>query len=174
MITDMKNRIRELMEKKGMSQKIFAQELKLGEATVSGIFNGRTNPSMATVQAIHNRFPEVSVQWLMFGDGEMFNSDADTDAQGTAQGVGTDQNPATDDLSAAGAPDYTQGLFPGMSADGQSALPKSAVSPAQRGPSGHEQVSQIKVIEKYLDKPQRKITEIRIFFDDGTYETFTK
>ena len=71
MITDMKNRIRELMEKKGMSQKIFAQELKLGEATVSGIFNGRTNPSMATVQAIHNRFPEVNVQWLMFGDGEM-------------------------------------------------------------------------------------------------------
>ena len=26
---------------------------------------------------------------------------------------------------------------------------------------------------KYLDKPQRKITEIRVFFDDGTYETFS-
>jgi hypothetical protein len=32
---------------------------------------------------------------------------------------------------------------------------------------------QVQYIEKYIDKPQRKITEIRIFFDDGTYETFT-
>ena len=162
------------MEKKGMTQKIFAQELKLGEATVSGIFNGRTNPSMATVQAIHNRFPEVSVQWLMFGDGEMFNSDADTDAQGTVQGAGADHNTAVDDLSPAGSVDYAQGLFPGMPVDGQPASHASAFSPSQRGAMGHEPAPQIKVIEKYLDKPQRKITEIRIFFDDGTYETFTK
>ena len=25
---------------------------------------------------------------------------------------------------------------------------------------------------KYVEKPARKITEIRIFFDNGTYETF--
>ena len=25
---------------------------------------------------------------------------------------------------------------------------------------------------KYVDKPQRKITEIRIFYDDQTWETF--
>jgi hypothetical protein len=25
---------------------------------------------------------------------------------------------------------------------------------------------------KYIDKPQRNITEIRIFFDDQTWETF--
>jgi hypothetical protein len=25
---------------------------------------------------------------------------------------------------------------------------------------------------KYIDKPQRKITEIHIFYDDGTFETF--
>ena len=26
---------------------------------------------------------------------------------------------------------------------------------------------------KYIDKPQRKIIEIRIFFDDGTFEVFS-
>ena len=30
----------------------------------------------------------------------------------------------------------------------------------------------IREVVKYVDKPQRRITEIRIFFDDGTYETF--
>lgn len=30
----------------------------------------------------------------------------------------------------------------------------------------------VKTEVKYIDKPQRKITEIRIFFDDQTWETF--
>jgi len=30
----------------------------------------------------------------------------------------------------------------------------------------------IKTEVKYIDKPQRNITEIRIFFDDQTWETF--
>jgi len=29
-----------------------------------------------------------------------------------------------------------------------------------------------KTIVKYIDKPERRITEIRIFFDDQTWETF--
>jgi len=32
---------------------------------------------------------------------------------------------------------------------------------------------QIQEVVKYIDKPQRKITEIRIFYDDGTFETFS-
>ena len=157
-----------------MSQKIFAHELKLGEATVSGIFNGRTNPSMATVQAIHNRFPEVSVQWLMFGDGEMFNNDVETSKQPLSAGTGTEQNLTTDTLSASGHDDQANGFFANIPADGKHAAPAAAVSATQGGATGQERASQIKVIEKYLDKPQRKIKEIRIFFDDGTYETFTK
>ena len=30
----------------------------------------------------------------------------------------------------------------------------------------------VKTEVKYIDKPQRNITEIRIFFDDQTWETF--
>ncbi len=26
---------------------------------------------------------------------------------------------------------------------------------------------------KYIDKPQRRITEIHVFYDDGTFETFS-
>jgi hypothetical protein len=31
----------------------------------------------------------------------------------------------------------------------------------------------VREVVKYLDKPQRRITEIRVFYDDGTYETFS-
>ena len=35
-------------------------------------------------------------------------------------------------------------------------------------------VSVVREVVKYIDKPQRKITEIRVFFDDGTYEVFNR
>lgn len=53
---------------KGMSQKAFASELCIAEATLSGIFNGRTRPTNLTVNAIHERFPDVNISWLMFGE----------------------------------------------------------------------------------------------------------
>ena len=156
---DMKDRIRELMDRMGMTQKSFAKALNLGEATLSGIFNERTKPTLATVHAIHNRFPEVNLQWLMFGDGEMFNTGSDaagSDARSGSGGLNNIGSPASDNL------------YEGIADDLFSAASKKNDATLQ------EQPQQIKYIEKYIDKPQRKITEIRIFFDDGTYETFTK
>ena len=40
--------------------------------------------------------------------------------------------------------------------------------------SGTQQIPVVREIVKYVDKPSRKITEIRIFFDDGTFEVFSK
>lgn len=155
----MKDRIRELMDRMGMTQKSFAQALNLSEATLSGIFNERNKPTLATVHAIHNRFPEVSVQWLMFGNGEMLtgeSGDSSADARRASEAVDNVRSSVPNDM---------QG---GIDGD----LFSTVV--AKDDLSVHEQPSQIRYIEKYIDKPQRKITEIRIFFDDGTYETFTK
>ena len=44
------------------------------------------------------------------------------------------------------------------------------VSTAGQGAQRPAEVQNVNV--KYIDKPQRKITEIRIFFSDGTFETF--
>ena len=37
----------------------------------------------------------------------------------------------------------------------------------------NRQIPVVREVVKYVDKPQRKITEIRIFFDDGTFEVFS-
>ena len=171
----MKDRIRQLMLDKAMSQKSFAAELCIAEATLSGIFNGRTRPTNQTVSAIHECFPEVNVMWLMFGGGDMHTSQVpsadtpDAPQEGDANG-----EEAPEQFSSMNAP---QAVFdaPAMHQDraafGEHAMPGSHpsahISPAQ------VMQPQVQYIEKYIDKPQRKITEIRIFFDDGTYETFT-
>jgi len=151
----MKDRIYQLMKQQGLTQQEFANELCLAPATLSGIFNGRTKPTNNTVAAIHERFPEVSIPWLMFGEGNMYvgervvESSLDSSSESPASSSPTSQNESAD-------------LFtnPHNSLSNQ-AFPTPPVQPIVR-----ETI-------KYLDKPQRKITEIRVFFDDGTFETFS-
>ena len=68
----MKERIRQLMEAQHMNQQSFAGSIGISNATLSSIFNGRTNPTNKIVEAIHNTFPNVRTDWLMWGTGPMF------------------------------------------------------------------------------------------------------
>lgn len=137
----MKDRIYQLMKSKGMSQKEFANELCIAEGTLSSIFSGRTKASSNIVYSIHERFPEISIPWLMFGEGEMTGSSHQDNGAGST-------------MSAIPSPTTTSpDLF--QDAHIQSSIPM-----------------QMKEVVKYIEKPQRQITEIRVFFDDGTYQTF--
>lgn len=129
------------MKSQGMSQKEFAATLCVAEGTLSSIFTGRTRPTNNIVSAIHECFPQISINWLMFGEGDMLLDGSSSQAQ-------------------AAAPGHSD-LF------GSETAPSSGVNPT---PS---LVSQVQEVVKYIDKPQRKITEIRVFYDDGTFETFS-
>ena len=146
----MKDRIYQLMKQQGMSQKQFANELCVGEATLSSIFTGRTRPTTNIISNIHERFPEVSIPWLMFGEGDMYAGETVSEHLLTTSSHVNDVPPAAD-------------LFSEMRSQEPVSTPTS-VPPTM--PLMRETI-------KYVDKPQRKITEIRVFFDDGTYETFS-
>ena len=72
----MRERIRQVMDSMGLSQQEFAQKLGMSPASLSNIFNGRSNPTNNHVQAIHRAFPNINTNWLMFGEGTMLNDDA--------------------------------------------------------------------------------------------------
>ncbi len=166
----MKDRIRELMLDKGMSQKSFASELCIAEATLSGIFNGRTRPTTLTVNAIHERFPDVNISWLMFGDGDMYTTHPGEKKECDANVDIPESQYEEPDLFSLSSVSETY-----HHAISQPMAPQS-VPNSTAGVVGKGQpivAPQIQYVEKYIEKPQRKITEIRIFFDDGTYETFT-
>lgn len=144
---EMKDRIRQLMESNHMTQKVFAQYTGISEASLSGVFNGRTKPSLSMVESIHERMPNVSVDWLMFGSGEMYTSQAESAPADAPTLFGADGQPA-DDTS------------------------EVATQPATEPVVSSGNVQQQKTVVKFIDKPQRRITEIRIFYDDQTWETF--
>ena len=153
----MKDRIFQIMKQEHLNQKEFAAITGISPATLSSIFNGRTSPTLNHAEALHRRFPRLSMTWLMFGEGEMYVDEPISNVQ---RGGMSDSGQS--DLFSAAAGE-----------DGENTQERVEVR-SQMGDygSGVSASGVIREVVKFIDKPQRKITEIRIFFDDGRFETF--
>lgn len=151
----MKERIRKIMQREQMTQTDFAQALGISPSSLSSIFNGHTSPTNNHVQAIHRRFPEISIEWLMFGEGDMMVS---------AEGNGT----VSQAQDKGGADAKSQ-----MQIQGDNSLfTDDGDAQAAVGDGAKTSPVIIREIVKYADKPQRRIIEIRVFYDDGTFDVF--
>ncbi len=137
----MEGRIRQIMEDMQMSQKDFAERTNISPASLSSIFNGRTRATNNHTLAIHQAFPEVNINWLLFGEGNMYESSS-----------------SVSDHPTAAADAKTQELFPSESGRMTAAVPQRWVEVPE-------------VVQK-VEKPRREVKEIRVFYDDGTYESF--
>lgn len=150
----MKDRIRQIMEAQHMSQQTFANFIGINAASLSSIFNNRTKPTLNTVEAIKSKIPNLNTDWLMFGHGSMFESDnkVETDV--------TDGN----DTGHGGFFSQGEGAVPDLFSDNSDAG-------IQNVPH-HQRETVIRPEVRYVERPQRQITEIRVYFDDQTYESF--
>lgn len=173
----MKDRIRQLMEDQHLTQQNFAQLIGTTPATLSNIFNGKTNPSLAIVDGIHKSFPQVNVYWIMYGTPPMYNSQQGAgDSFGTMNGLECDSPEGI----TSGLDTERQGRGDSQDATLDFSAPAAQVSPVS--PSLFDASSmqgvnntpkkEVQKVVKIIDKPQRRITEIRIFYDDQTWETF--
>ena len=140
-----------------MTQQVFADYIQQSPATLSSIFNGRTRPTLNIVEAIKKKIPNISTDWLMFGAGEMYlpQNEASDQEENASNGPLQIQNPMLD----------------------FDAIPSPTPQNGVQQPSNSNSVRNTRLdLErqevKTLDKPQRRITEIRVFYDDQTWETF--
>lgn len=142
------------MEGSHMNQQTFAQFIGMSSASLSSIFTGRTKPTINIVEAIKNKIPSISTDWLMFGSGDMYITKDKTDE--TAQ---NDTHSSTE----------SQLIDFGSTSQ---ATPPSLFDQAAFKESASTAQQSQKIIVKEIDKKVRQITEIRIFYDDQTWETF--
>lgn len=135
------------MDAQGMSQQAFSSFIGIAPATLSSIFNGRTRPTINMVEAIKTHLPSINTDWLLFGEGSMYQTgDEPTDAS----------SPARPEASEPGL------LFADEEMSGRQEPAKQQASP----------VEIVKTEVKYVDKPQRRVVEIKVYYDDFTYESF--
>ena len=153
----MKDRIRQVMESQHMTQQVFADYIGLAPATLSSIFNGRTRPTLNVVEALKKKIPDINTDWLMFGSGEMYQNTSENSMPTTSASENGifDQSPMLD--------------FDQNSSSSAQNMGQMAQNPAVINKSRLEMARED---AKIIDKPQRKVIEIRVFYDDQTWDTF--
>lgn len=67
-------RINLLLKAKNITARQFAEEIGIQPSGMSHIMSGRNNPSLDFVMKVVRRWPEVNINWLMLGKGEMYAS----------------------------------------------------------------------------------------------------
>ena len=151
----MKDRIRQIMESKHMTQQVFAQFIEMSPASLSSIFSGRTRPTLNIVDAIKKKIPDINLEWLMFGTGEMFqqNSAIPTPSEDSTESV---QEPM-------------------FSFDAHSSATPQNIPPTTHYPSGVRNTpsENLRQESKISLQTTRKVIEIKVFYDDQTWDSFT-
>mgnify|MGYP004526856229 FL=1 len=155
MTDKMKDRIKQLMNAQHMNQQTFAEALDISPASLSSIFNDRTKPTLNHIDAIKKKFPAINLDWLLYGNGPMFMDEYTGDIDNHAVSASSAESVLNFDDSPS-TPQETNVVQPQL--------------------SFVEQRNQLQQVTnnttKYIDNNSRKIAEIRVFYDDQTWETF--
>ena len=146
---EIKDRVKQVMDRENLTAGAFADSIGVSPATITHILNGRNKyPSTEVLLRLHNRYPDVSMQWLLLGEGEGIEMSSIT-----PESLFDESESGVNATSDAGIPENRKEMgLKDIRKDVKEAVVQEVI---------------------YKERPVRKITEIRIFFDDNTYETFT-
>lgn len=76
---DIISRLHSFISALGIGTSQFADAAGIPRPTLSQILNGRNKKiSNELIEKIHKAYPSLSIMWLLFGEGDMANSDFDT------------------------------------------------------------------------------------------------
>lgn len=146
----MKDRIKEIIDRENLTPTKLAEKLNISRAVISHILNGRNNPSLDVVMSILNEMPYINTDWLISGSGQMYKDGMEP------------ENASTDSdlfVNAAGNMNEGQAGYEIGSAEQAEKLSESL------NLFGNEGAMPSKAYA-------RKISQIIIYYDDNTFESF--
>lgn len=146
----MKERIKQIIENERLTPSRFADKLDINRNVISHILNGRNNPSLDVVSKILLEINYINPEWLINGIGNMYKDDFDISTL-----------PQEHDLFSENEPNAT-------------VASEKVVQPHDTklttGTDGCKVVEN-KIINDISIK-DKKISQIIIYYDDNTFETF--
>lgn len=164
-LMDIKDRIKQVMEDRHMNQQAFAEFIEQAPGTLSSIYTGRTRPTLNILDSIKKKIPDISIEWLMYGNGDMYVSHS----QETASPSST---PLENKAPSPGSPSEPMINFDSPTPLGHN--PRISISSPHTFPggAGYSHSETQRESQNFYEREPRKVTEIRVYYDDQTYETF--
>lgn len=70
----MQDRLKRILEEKDLTATKFAAIIKVNASAMSHILNGRSKPGFDVLDKIGQAFPDINLNWLISGKGEMYQT----------------------------------------------------------------------------------------------------
>lgn len=186
-------RILEIIKDKGLSNVQFCTQAGISPATLSHITSGRSNPTLSIFKQVVIGFPDLNPEWVYQGTGNMYKdlqipigTSVETSAEESS--ANATFNNRVQDEPVFNFPKSDTGASSSMDLFGQkesmvgggviprggSATQSRSMQPSSKTAivTGAQLAEVVKETMAHYERPHRKIIEVRVFFDDGTYESF--
>lgn len=157
----MNNRIKEIIAAEHLSDGEFADIVGIKRSTLSHCLSGRNDVSKDIITKIHNAYPYISINWLMFGEGKLDMSKKSPESANLFNSVQYFEQEETSvaenrkDLSLNSSELHSQSF-------------KNEVNSVASAP-----VLQNNIFDEIAVK-EKKIEKIMVFYSDNTFEVFEK
>ena len=79
--TEMKDRIQQIIDYKGISAGDLAEILNVQRSNISHILNGRNKPGAVFIEKLLQAFPDINARWLLTGEGSVSTNAAEIEPQ---------------------------------------------------------------------------------------------
>jgi transcriptional regulator with XRE-family HTH domain len=147
----MNTRLKQFLAAENITQAQFADSINVVRASVSHVLSGRNNPSFDFIKAMMLQYPNLNIDWLMFGKGKMYKDNRAPETRTPVEDILFPPEPIeevlTDDSS----------LNSGHDNEELANITSSI---------------EFKTLNNTIQSPvnQRKVTKIIVLFDDGTFQ----
>ena len=163
----MNTRLKQFIAAENITQAQFADTINVVRASVSHILAGRNKPSYEFICGLMRHYPNLNIEWLMFGKGKMYK---DSSSQPADLFAGAPEQPST-----AFEPEVEIFDIPAIDEPYASVQQQPISQPVRIPVSNGVTLNDIKALVNDMQKPaaQRKLVKITAFYDDGTFQELT-
>lgn len=170
-------RLKFLISELGINSSVFADNCGISRATLSQLLTGRNKKiSDVLISQIHKAYPDLSILWLLFNEGEMWmNGKAESEENNSNGNVNSEasQNSChkknTENLNFSND-DPSTCIFPEGNSLNHSEHTYQNTPPQQINSylNSAGLISEIKNLRSKI----KKVVQITIYYDDSTFEAF--
>ena len=155
----MVNRIFTFIESQQLTPTEFADKIGVSRASISSIKTGRTQPTLPLVEKIKQHYPDIDVEWLIFGKGNapVVNNEPQSETAISHEELKLEIEEVVGDSS-----------------NNNTANEYQAVYIAETPQKTEEKQSELNVLNQLMGEMKRSVKKVILLYDDGSFEEFNK
>lgn len=176
----MLKRIALILQTQNLTVSQFADRIGVQRSALSHVLGGRNNPSLDFVTKILRTFPEIRSQWLLFGEGKMY--DAMTEVRPAEEAAVAEVTMAGAEVAeavSAVAPDMPSRVeempveTAGMVEPERPVAEEMAVETMETAPEAEGPLSDMAGFEAVQPEDSR-LVKVVFFYSDGRFEEYAR